>query len=356
MSDESVIRKEKTEFYVGLFIVVGIAIMGTMIWQFGSVTDSFRPKYELKVVLPDATGVIDGAQVRLAGVTIGKVNSRNFLENYRGIELNLEIYEEYQIPAKSDFTSATSGLMGDSYIKIIPPKKATGDYIEPGSTVSGDGTDLVADLSERATVLSDQMSMVLSELDSAVSETRVVVENLTSVSEKFDQKIMSQQNVGNFDSTMAKLSETTDNLALASGKLAPLIDESKKTVETAAEPFEEATAMIAKLDKAIDELGPALEELGPTIKDLRETVNNANEAIENISEGDGLIAALISDEDLKTDIKSLIANLEKHGVLGYKKGKERNDAFEEKKNDEPVRSNSSNSEAGAKSWGLFRKR
>tara|TARA_R110002096_G_scaffold4501_6_gene21108 strand:+ start:40338 stop:41408 length:1071 start_codon:yes stop_codon:yes gene_type:complete len=356
MSDESVIRTEKTEFYVGLFIVVGIAIMGTMIWQFGSVTDSFRPKYGLKVVLPDATGVIDGAQVRLAGVTIGKVKSRNFLESYRGIELNLEIYEEYRIPANSDFTSATSGLMGDSYIKIIPPRKTTGAYIEPGSTVSGEGSDLVADLSERATELSDQMSMVLSELDSAVRETRVVVENLTSVSEKFDQKIMSQQNVGNFNSTIEKLSETTDNLALASGKLAPLIDESKKTVETAAEPFKEATVMIAKLDKAIEELEPAFEELGPTISDLRTTVKNANKAIEDISEGDGLIAALISDEELKNDMKSLIANLEKHGVLGYKKGKERNEATGKKREDEPAEESTSNSEAGANRWGLFRKR
>ncbi len=354
MSDESVIRQERTEFYVGLFIVVGLAIMATLIWQFGSVTDHFRPSYNLQVVLPDATGLVDGAPVRLSGVNIGTVQSRRFLDNYGGIELSLNIYQEYQIPENSKIAISTSGLMGDKFISVTQPVKATGNYIAEGSTIKADGVDLMADLTARAASLSDQMAMVLEELDSAVSETRVVVGNLTSVSEKFDLKVMSEANVGNFTTTIEKLSETTDNLSVASGKLAPLIDESKITVQAAAEPFEEAKAMIAKLDATISQLNPAIAELEPTVKDLRKTINNANEAIEKVVEGDGLAGALISDEELKSDIKSLIANLEKHGILGYKKGREKDDATE----DDPPRSSSSSSEdsssSGSGRWGMFR--
>ncbi len=359
MQDETVIRRERTELYVGLFIVAGLAMLGAMIWQFSSITDRFRPSYDLTITLPDATGVIINAPVRLAGVNVGKVKSRAFTENFRGIQIGLEIYDEFRIPEKSEFSSSTSGLMGDNYIKVVPPDRPTGKYIAKGATIDGGGADLISDLTSRATALSDQMAMVLGELDSAVRETRVVVENLTSVSEKFDRKVMSEGNVGNFDATMEKLSETTDNLAVASEKLAPLIDESKNTVKTAAEPFEEAKEMIAKLDESIEKINPAFEELEPTIKDLRETINKANEAIDQITKGDGLIAAIIADEELKGDVKSLIANLEKHGVLGYKKGRERDDASETKKASVGAKTDTSSggaSNSGASRWGMFRKR
>ena len=355
MSDENVIRSEKTEFYVGLFIVAGLAIMGTLIWQFGSVTDRFRPRYELNVLMTDATGIIDGGGVRLGGMKVGHVKSRKFMEGYRGVELILEIYDEFQIPEKSEFTIATSGLMGDKYINIIPPKRPTGGLIAKGSTIDGGGADLMTEMTERAAALSDQMSMVLEELDSAVSETRVVVENLTSVSEKFDLKVLSDGNISNFTATIDKLSQTTDNLANASGKLAPLIDESKKTVETAAEPFEEAKVMIAKLDASISKLDPAIAELEPTIKDLHKTINRANDAIEKITKGDGLASALLSDKELKDDIKSLVANLEKHGVIGYKKGKEKADASDDKPGTSSASSNSSGSNSSnGNRWGMFR--
>jgi len=61
MSDATVIRKERTEFYVGLFVVVGSVIMGVLIWQFGKFSDQLEKDYPVYLVLQDASGIIPAA-------------------------------------------------------------------------------------------------------------------------------------------------------------------------------------------------------------------------------------------------------------------------------------------------------
>lgn len=330
MSEASVIRRERTELYVGLFIVVGLAIMGGLIWQFGSFTDKLKARYQLQIVLEDATGIIIGAEVRFGGTPIGLVTNKEIKKDFSSMLLTLEIFEQYKIPEGSKLSLATSGLMGDRYINIVPPEEVTDQTIKAGTTIDGGGVDVLAEVTERAARLSDKMEVVLGELDQAIKETRVVVNNLTSVTEKFDQRVMSEENLDNIGETIEKMKVTTSNLANGSAKLEPLLEESRETVAAARKPFERATEVIDKIEPAVAELQPALAEVRPTLIEFKDTAAKANYAIDRILEGDGVAGALISDPELKADLESFVENLEEHGILGYKSGKRRSDAEEEK--------------------------
>lgn len=328
MSDASVIRRERTEIFVGLFIIVGLAIMAVLIWNFGSFTDKFRPKYELEIRLNDASGIIEGAPVRYGGTKVGFVTSKKIADDFSSMIMKVAIFEEYKIPVGAKFVVTTSGLMGDRFVNIYAPDEPTDERIKPGTTLTSSGGDMMAEFSERAARVSDKIEIVLEEVDQAVTEARVMVANLTSVTEKFDQRVLAEKNLENFDAAIANLRVTTNNLADGSGKIGPLLDETKATVAAAREPFEQATMMIAKLEPAIEELQPAFAELKPalaevqsTLVEIRSVATQLNYAVDRIIDGDGVAGALISDPQLRDDLKSFVATLEEHGILGYKKGR-----------------------------------
>ena len=66
-------RESATEIKVGLFVLVGLAVVGTMVLYFGGVGDAFRKSYRITVELPDASGLLKDSSVLLAGARIGKV-------------------------------------------------------------------------------------------------------------------------------------------------------------------------------------------------------------------------------------------------------------------------------------------
>jgi len=340
MSDASVIRKERTEFYVGLFVVVGSVIMGVLIWQFGKFSDQLEKDYPVYLVLQDASGIIPGGNVMFSGARIGVVKSTQLdQETFQGSKVELRIFDRYRVPVGSKFRVATSGLMGDNYISVTPPSpdKLTGEVLgREGVTLQG-AENVLDQLPEKGARIADNVELLLTELDVAVEDVRKVIINFISISEKLDQRVMSEENLANFDKAVTSIGETASNLQTASDKLTELIDDSRETVATAAQPFERA-------DKA-------LAELEPTVKELRSTIEEIHHAADLVTTGDGPVPALLTSSEMRTNLESLVSNLEKHGILGYKRGRTK-----EEKPDESADSEAADEESGKGLRGLFQKK
>jgi hypothetical protein len=65
----------------------------------------------------------------------------------------------------------------------------------------------------------------------------------------------------------------------------------------------------------------ALAELEPTVKELHATIEQIHTAADQVTNGDGPVPALLTSSELRSNLESLVANLEQHGILGYKRGK-----------------------------------
>ena len=61
------------EFKVGIFVFVGLAMLGALVVQFGRLGEGFKTYYPLTVRFNDASGLLKGSDVLLAGARIGKV-------------------------------------------------------------------------------------------------------------------------------------------------------------------------------------------------------------------------------------------------------------------------------------------
>ena len=132
-------RDKKTELLVGLFLTIGLALLGLLVLQFGSVREYFKDTYEITVPFPDGTGIKAGTPVMLGGSKIGKVPRMPQLNaQFNGVIIPLEIYHDKRIPADAKFAIGTAGLLGDSFIEISPTGAPTGAYIEPGASLPKD--------------------------------------------------------------------------------------------------------------------------------------------------------------------------------------------------------------------------
>jgi phospholipid/cholesterol/gamma-HCH transport system substrate-binding protein len=333
MSDANVIRKERTEFFVGLFVVIGSIIMGALIWQFGKFSDRLENDYPVYLVLQDASGIIPGGNVMFSGERVGYVKSKELDQRtFQGIKVELRVFQKYNIPVGSKFRVATSGLMGDNFISITPPPedKLTGEVLgREGITIRG-SENVLEQLPEQGKRIADNVETLLAELDTSVDDVRKVIINFISISEKFDQRVMSEENLASFDQAVTSIGDTATNLQKASDKLTDLIEDSRKTVAAAGKPFERA-------DKAIAELEP-------TVKELHATIEEIHHAADQVTNGDGPVPALLTNSEMRKNLESLISNLERHGILGYKRGREKEEKGEDK--EEPK---------GPLGRGLFRK-
>ena len=68
-------QKLKPETWVGLFLIAGILMIIGVILGFGNIKTSKEQTYPINIIFKDAAGLIKDSQIRLGGVTVGKVNS-----------------------------------------------------------------------------------------------------------------------------------------------------------------------------------------------------------------------------------------------------------------------------------------
>lgn len=100
----------------GIFTVCGL----TYLWSSGF----FRPKYQLKLYVKEATSLAIGAPVQVDSLDVGTVQAKNLAGEsatpQRRIELVLRVEKRDQQMIRSDSTAtlATDGLLGKRFVKI----------------------------------------------------------------------------------------------------------------------------------------------------------------------------------------------------------------------------------------------
>jgi phospholipid/cholesterol/gamma-HCH transport system substrate-binding protein len=78
-------------------------------------------------------GLRDGGDVRISGIRVGSIVSQNLdPQSYEAI-VKMEIDASIKLPTDSVATIASSGLLGDKYLSIVPG--AEDEFIKPGGKI-----------------------------------------------------------------------------------------------------------------------------------------------------------------------------------------------------------------------------
>src|SRR5881628_1762367 len=120
------------EFKVGIFVFAGLAMLGALVVQFGRLGEGFKSYYPLKIRFSDASGLLKGSDVLLAGAKIGKVSGGpQMTKEGNGVDVPLKIYDYIKVPEGSKFTVGASGLLGDRFVNVTLPPGDRTKFIAP---------------------------------------------------------------------------------------------------------------------------------------------------------------------------------------------------------------------------------
>jgi phospholipid/cholesterol/gamma-HCH transport system substrate-binding protein len=277
-------RGKGLEFKVGAFVLIGLAVLAALVVQFGRVGEGFKTYYDLTIQFPNASGLLKGSDVLLAGAKIGRVSGGpRLIPGSEGVLVPLRIFDYVKVPVGSKFLIGSSGLLGDRFVDVQPPQGKPTDFLHPNATIAGTRETGMDDLTREGGLL--------------VKDLRDTVQNINGTFTRLNEQALSPANMENLKSSIDRLNQTTGTLAESSKKIDGVLEKAGATMDSA--------------KKAADDVQLA-------IADARKTIAAATQLIQEAKTGSGLLATLLSNQELAKDLQALVSNMRAHGILFYR--------------------------------------
>jgi ABC-type transporter Mla subunit MlaD len=293
-------ERKGVEFFVGLFLLIGFAVIATMVVVFGRVGQGMQKNYKLTVEFPNASGLVNGSDVLVAGARVGFITRAPRLtgKGYT-VATDMLIRNDVQIPRKSRFFIRSSGLMGDSYVDVSPPLTFDpNDFFADNETAIGEKTGGLEDLTAKGGEMMDTLNTeVLKKVSATLDEIKATTTSLR-------EDLLSAKNLKNVEETFANLKTATENFSKTARDLDVMVGRTQEVVDSAKGTM-----------KTID---GAAGDLRLTLGDFRKTADSARSLFTKATTGEGPLGTLISDKKTAEDLKSLISNMRRSGVVFYK--------------------------------------
>src|SRR5256885_5429975 len=159
------------EFKVGAFVFVGLAMLGALVVQFGRLGEGLKTYYPLTVRFTDASGLLKGSDVLLAGAKIGQVAAGpRMVREGHGVDVALKIYDYVKIPRESKFSVGSSGLLGDRFVNVTMPPGQPKAYLPPNAYISGARETGIDDLTREGGALVNDLRGTVQKVDTTMTK------------------------------------------------------------------------------------------------------------------------------------------------------------------------------------------
>lgn len=277
-----------TEAKVGAMTLAAITLLAGML--IGLSHFNFGEKgYPVYAMFHDVSGLVPGNLVRYSGVEVGRVEAVNIIPS--GIKVVMRLNKGTVIPQDSHFTLGSDGLLGEKFITITPPEKASGAILASGDTVQGEDPQGFATLIASADrVLADVHTLVQSlndivgddqvkaSLKESAINARLITENINVLTASMARMaVNNEQNVGAIVENLKSMSESLKLVSARVDKMAAAVDNNGQT----AMDLTAAVHNISLASGRIERMAQSLEGVvtdPKTAQNLKETLQNVHDA------------------------------------------------------------------------------
>jgi len=280
------------EFKAGIFVIGALAILiaGTL-WVTGS--QYLRGhQNDYWVLLKSSGGIEVGDRVRMAGVTIGRVNEVR-LRPSQAWPVAFQVGLDSEVPIKTDSTAriVSSGLLGDGFLQIDPGSAKSPSLKQGGEIVSQTSPDL-QDILEKMGKISSQavgsLDQVTAFMDQVSEEVVPLLKNLNT--------LVSEENAGHVQRILSTLDHTIDQagprFSVFSAGLEPLSNHLDDTLKEASVMMKTFTKLGTNFHTAI---GPEGSRITTVIDQAEKTLKSAQRSLSIIDDNREELAATMRD-------------------------------------------------------------
>jgi phospholipid/cholesterol/gamma-HCH transport system substrate-binding protein len=286
---------KKRSVIVGLFILLGLTIFVVGVLTLGGQQKSFVKAISVKAIFQDIGGLQKGANVWFSGVKIGTVKKIEFYGTSQVlISMNIEEEAQKYIHKDSKAKISTDGLIGN---KII--------VLSPGTDVAGT-VEAGDQLKSEAPLDTDEMMATLQQNNKNIiditTDFKAISKRIANGEGTVGRLLTDASLVDKMEGTLANLQTITRN---TNGAIKSFADYAGKLQTKGALSNEliTDTVIFSNLRAAVVQM----QQVAANATVLTENLKNTTADIGNKSKPLGM---LMNDDELATDLKHTLKNLE----------------------------------------------
>ncbi len=304
----------RRDVVVGIFVVLGLAALGWMIFKFGDLPTavSRMKSFQVIVQFPTAPGVQKDTPVRFCGYQIGRVTSvmaPRVIEDmqtgreYHQTKAVLSIDKIYtDIPSNVQVKLMTRGL-GSSYIELkVNPEQYPAPPMDPNRPETGflvDGMALQGGTGLTSEFFPEESQRKLHSLVDGIS---AFIGNANDIIGDPNAK-------ANVKATLANMAKATANISVAMDKATDVMTNAEKTLDEFKELAAAGTTTLENADAKAERL---VVSVANTSGELSKAISQLRLAIEKVNQGQGTAGRLINDAKL---YEKLLESTEQLNIL-----------------------------------------
>lgn len=273
-----------TEAKVGLVSIIGLAILGWMIMWIGNFDYSDKG-YPVQAVFRQVDGLVEGNPVRYAGVEVGKISG--VLVSPQGVVVTMQLKHGTAIPAGSQFTISSMGLLGEKFIEIIPNPHATRS-LASGEQVTGIDPQRLDDLFGAA--------------DQLIRDVQKLVNNLNDVVGSEQSKVALKQ-------TILNLQALTGNLEAFSASMQRMAMHSEQDVIAMAKNLRGVSERLLNASNQADAFMMQFAADGKSGQELKETIESIHRTAQKVEKMATTLEKEVTDPQTIQSLKTTLKNV-----------------------------------------------
>ncbi|MEY2857227.1 MAG: hypothetical protein RLZZ74_1539 [Cyanobacteriota bacterium] len=301
---------------VGLLIIFGVLLFGGLALWIRGVTLG-KQSYQIIADFPDVNGITIGDGVRYRGLQVGRVN--DIQPSTNGVDVVIEIDStNLLIPQDATLIARSSGLIGDTFIDIIPESTLPAKVANMKPVGSNcDSSQIICDHArlkgEKGINLDDLLPYTyrfskaygepefVAKVDTAVAnaglaaaEVAHLTKNTTALVNQLQQEVdsTSQELVTTaqaFQTTAQQVNQLTNNVEQLIAQNESNLTTTLESISTTSDRLQ---TLVAKIDKTVD--AADTEKLAQNLNELTTNAVVASDNIKNITASFGSDQGLVS--------------------------------------------------------------
>ncbi len=292
-----------SQLRVGLTVLFASVTLAVLIFVMSGTGGWFTRKITLRSYLDNASGLREGAPVRLAGVDIGNVTHIRIVDGKPAtpVEITMKVTTKYRRNLLKDSVTllSTAGVLGETYVDI-DSSAAKGPEATDGDTLAAHSQPDIEDVVRASQGTLQNMDALLKRLDHIVAFIESGQGSIGKVI--YDPSLYDRLNA-----TVVEFKGLMDDIQSGKGSLGPLL--------TSDEAYKKAITAIDKLNAIVDDLQQGKGTAGKALKD-HALYDNANKALANVRQltddinaGKGAVGKMTHDEEFASRLQTTVNNL-----------------------------------------------
>jgi phospholipid/cholesterol/gamma-HCH transport system substrate-binding protein len=283
------------ETKVGLFVVLGLALLAALLILFSKSVSPFSRTYALRLHASNVGGLKERATVLLAGVQVGSVSRIQLAGDGKSVTILLDIYQSFKIYHDARFVIEQSGFLGDQYVSIIPTSNA------PPVLVNGDEVNCqepfnLQEVARSASGFIQRIEDTAKKLDDSVTDLRRVVLN---------------------EQTLTNFSATLHNLRTVSEQALGTVNNVNALVATNGLQINLAVSNVVFFSQELLRLAGSAEgvlatnstDITAAVKNIESSTEVLKDLLNNVQSGKGLAGTMLENEQFTTNVQAIANNL-----------------------------------------------